>query len=70
MKLPDYNEERQRNRETEFITVNPTISKDYLGKKYFIRTYGCQMNVHDSEEIAGMLPAKRSGRRRHTALPD
>lgn len=23
--------------------------------KYFIRTYGCQMNVHDSERIAGML---------------
>ena len=55
MKLPDYNEERKRNRETEFITVNPTISKDYLEKKYFIRTYGCQMNVHDSEEIAGIL---------------
>jgi tRNA-2-methylthio-N6-dimethylallyladenosine synthase len=24
-------------------------------KKYFIRTYGCQMNEHDSEKIAGML---------------
>lgn len=24
-------------------------------KKYFIETYGCQMNVHDSEKIAGML---------------
>ncbi len=23
--------------------------------KYFIHTYGCQMNVHDSEKIAGML---------------
>ena len=23
----------------------------YKGKKYFLRTYGCQMNVHDSEEI-------------------
>ena len=55
MKLPDYNEERKRNRETEFITVNPTINQEYLGKKYFIRTYGCQMNVHDSEEIAGIL---------------
>ena len=55
MRLPDYNEERKRNRETEFITVNPTINQEYLGKKYFIRTYGCQMNVHDSEEIAGIL---------------
>ena len=24
-------------------------------KKYYIRTYGCQMNEHDSEKIAGML---------------
>ena len=24
-------------------------------KKYFIETFGCQMNVHDSEKIAGML---------------
>ena len=25
--------------------------------KYFINTYGCQMNVHDSEKIAGILEA-------------
>ncbi len=25
------------------------------GKKYLIKTYGCQMNVHDSETIAGIL---------------
>ena len=23
--------------------------------KYFIETYGCQMNVHDSERMAGLL---------------
>ena len=23
--------------------------------KYYIHTYGCQMNVHDSEKIAGIL---------------
>ena len=23
--------------------------------KYFIVTYGCQMNVHESEKIAGLL---------------
>ena len=26
-----------------------------VGKKYFIRTFGCQMNDHDSERIAGLL---------------
>ena len=26
-----------------------------MDKKYFIETFGCQMNVHDSEKIAGML---------------
>ena len=29
----------------------------YKGKKYFLRTYGCQMNVHDSEEIKYYLEA-------------
>ena len=27
----------------------------FSGKKYYIRTYGCQMNVHDSEEIKALL---------------
>jgi tRNA-2-methylthio-N6-dimethylallyladenosine synthase len=26
-----------------------------VGRKYFIETFGCQMNVHDSERIAGLL---------------
>jgi tRNA-2-methylthio-N6-dimethylallyladenosine synthase len=24
-------------------------------KHYFIKTYGCQMNIHESEKLAGML---------------
>ncbi len=28
---------------------------DKLKMKYFIETYGCQMNVHDSERMAGLL---------------
>ena len=26
-----------------------------VGKRYFVRTMGCQMNEHDSERIAGLL---------------
>jgi tRNA-2-methylthio-N6-dimethylallyladenosine synthase len=28
-----------------------------MGRRYVIRTFGCQMNVHDSERIAGLLEA-------------
>ncbi len=27
------------------------------GKTYFVRTFGCQMNMHDSERVSGMLDA-------------
>src|ERR671929_2289177 len=27
-------------------------------RKYFIRTFGCQMNEHDSERLAGLLAAE------------
>ena len=57
MRLPDMAEAKRRTKDnnTEFIYVNPVINNKYLDKKYYIRTYGCQMNVHDSEEIAGIL---------------
>jgi tRNA-2-methylthio-N6-dimethylallyladenosine synthase len=29
-----------------------------MKKKYYIETFGCQMNVHDSEKMAGMLKAE------------
>ncbi|MCL2675980.1 MAG: tRNA (N6-isopentenyl adenosine(37)-C2)-methylthiotransferase MiaB [Firmicutes bacterium] len=29
-----------------------------MRKKYFVNTYGCQMNVHESEKIAGILKAR------------
>ena len=28
-----------------------------MSGKYLIRTYGCQMNEHDSERLAGLLEA-------------
>ena len=33
------------------IHINPSR----VGKKYFIKTFGCQMNEHDSERISGMF---------------
>ncbi|MBA2724353.1 MAG: tRNA (N6-isopentenyl adenosine(37)-C2)-methylthiotransferase MiaB, partial [Actinobacteria bacterium] len=33
-------------------------SLDLLGRKYYLRTFGCQMNEHDSERMAGMLEAE------------
>ena len=32
--------------------------RDEAAKSYFITTYGCQMNEHDSERMAGMLEAE------------
>lgn len=45
---------------TESITLGmPTIKEvrqpTRVGQGYFIRTFGCQMNAHDTERIAGLL---------------
>ncbi|MDE5630689.1 MAG: tRNA (N6-isopentenyl adenosine(37)-C2)-methylthiotransferase MiaB, partial [Bacilli bacterium] len=56
MNLPDMNEAKKRKNETvEYIYTDVVKSNSYKYKKYFIKTYGCQMNVHDSEEISGLL---------------
>ncbi|MDE6142071.1 MAG: tRNA (N6-isopentenyl adenosine(37)-C2)-methylthiotransferase MiaB, partial [Bacilli bacterium] len=56
MNLPDMNEAKKRKNETvEYIYTDVVKSNSYKDKKYFIKTYGCQMNVHDSEEISGLL---------------
>ena len=31
------------------------MGKDNIRKKYYLQTYGCQMNEHDSERMQGML---------------
>jgi tRNA-2-methylthio-N6-dimethylallyladenosine synthase len=37
--------------------VGPRASLVVVTRRYIVRTYGCQMNEHDSERIAGLLEA-------------
>lgn len=56
MHLPNLKEAKIRtNKEVKFLNALNIKSDKFKGKKYFIKTYGCQMNVHDSEEIKGVL---------------
>ena len=57
MKLPNLDEARKRTKsEIEFITLDQNYDANtFKNQKYFLRTYGCQMNVHDGEEIAARL---------------
>jgi tRNA-2-methylthio-N6-dimethylallyladenosine synthase len=57
VKLPNHLEEKKRtSKDTEIVYLTPEEKNNTLiGKKYFIKTYGCQMNVHDSEELCAHL---------------
>ncbi len=52
MKLPNINDARKRIDKTEYIYL-PECSNNlvYKNKTFYLRTYGCQMNVHDSEQV-------------------
>lgn len=55
MNLPNMIEAKKRDKK-EFSVYNYEDVKCVLkNKKYFIRTYGCQMNEHDTEKIKGIL---------------
>ena len=56
MNLPDMIEAKKRTKDkVKYEYYNIDNIGMFNGKKYFIRTYGCQMNVHDSEEIKALL---------------
>ena len=56
MNLPSLKEARKRSKEkVEVIYLDNKEDKIVSDKRYFLRTYGCQMNVHDSEQIKFIL---------------
>ncbi len=57
MRLPNYDEAKNRQKvEITYKDLNiQKYDQIYLNKKYFLKTYGCQMNVHDSEQIKAYL---------------
>ena len=58
MHLPDLNVAKDRtSKENVYLDLNENYQKVFKDKKYFLRTYGCQMNVHDSEAIRSYLEA-------------
>lgn len=60
MNTPDLKEARRRTNNKVSIKENEYKVTDKqrkigLNKKYYIKTYGCQMNEHDSENISAIL---------------
>ena len=58
MHLPDFLEAKTRDKRDlkRFdYKLDKSIKNKYKGKTYFIKTYGCQMNEHDSENIGALL---------------
>src|SRR5262249_40208137 len=42
---------------TRELPPAPHLTWGALARRYYVRTFGCQMNEHDSERIAGLLEA-------------
>src|SRR5690625_4911487 len=58
-KPPDIRKARKRGRDRIEVHYDFEIPENIQsigdGKKFLIRTYGCQMNEHDTEVMAGIL---------------
>ena len=56
MNYPNLKNARIRTEKEVEYKENPILTgTKFLGKKYFLRTYGCQMNEHDGEQMAAIL---------------
>ena len=56
MKKPDMLEAKKRHKsEINYVKYKDNNNMFGKGKTFYVRTYGCQMNEHDSEKIKGML---------------
>ena len=56
MNLPDLKKAKARtDKPVLYKNVDNVYSEVFKGQKFFLKTYGCQMNVHDSEQIRAIL---------------
>ena len=56
MNLPDLKKAKIRSdKPSEYKIANDVKNNSFKGQKFYLKTYGCQMNVHDSEQIRAIL---------------